>query len=307
MRVLVTGGSGFIGSHVVDALLDAGHEPRIFDHARSRHHDPAEVDTRRGELLDLDELTAAVEGCDAVLHLAAMADVGEEAVDPVHAERVNAHGTLNVLQAARTAEVGRVVYASTIWVYGNGLPGGVMDADTPLGEPRHIYTATKLAGELYCRSYASLYGLETTILRFGIPYGPRARSAAVVPSFVRRALRGEPLTIAGDGRQSRRMVYVEDLAAGVVAGLAPVAANRPYTLVGGETVTVREIPATVRETVGDVDIVHGPARAGDFGGADVSGERAASELGWRAATPFAEGVRRYVAWLAADDAAEPVS
>src|SRR5206468_12654450 len=106
-------------------------------------------------------------------------------------------------------------YASTVWVYGNAPGTGSVDEDTPLVLPTHLYTATKLAGEMYCRSYEELYGLEHTILRFGIPYGPRARGAAVVPAFVQRAQAGRALTIAGDGRQSRQFVYVEDLAAGV--------------------------------------------------------------------------------------------
>jgi UDP-glucose 4-epimerase len=117
-----------------------------------------------------------------------------------------------------------------------------------------------------------------------------------VPAFTQRALAGEPLTIAGDGSQSRRFVYVEDLAEGVVRALAPVAANRTYNLVGGEDTTVREIALAIRDVVGDVEIVHGPGRTGDFAGAPVSGRRAAEELGWSATTPFAEGVRRYVEW-----------
>ena len=141
--------------------------------------------------------------------------------DPVEAERRNARGTLHVLEAARRAGVGRVVYASTIWVYSD-TPAERHDESLPLHPPAHLYTATKLAGELYCHSYGELYGVEYTILRFGIPYGPRARPAAVVPAFVAKALAGEPLTIAGDGSQSRRFVYVEDLADGVVRALAPV-------------------------------------------------------------------------------------
>jgi UDP-glucose 4-epimerase len=149
---------------------------------------------------------------------------------------------------------------------------------------------------MYCSAYAELYGLDVTILRFGIPYGPRARPSAVIPIFVRNALAGEPLTIAGDGRQSRRFVYVEDLADGVVRALAPVAANRVYNLVGAEEVTIAEIAETVRRLVGDVEIRHVPGRAADFAGATISGERAEAELGWRPTTPFREGVRRYVEW-----------
>jgi hypothetical protein len=172
----------------------------------------------------------------------------------------------------------------------------VVDEDTPLGLPAHLYTATKLAGEMYCRSYAELYGLDYTILRFGIPYGPRCRPEAVVPKFVAKALNGDALTVAGDGSQSRRFVYVEDLAQGVVSGLQPCAANRVYNLVGDEDVTILEIAETVRSEVAPVELERVPGRTGDLGSIQVSGERAAKELGWRAATPFAEGIRRYVDW-----------
>ena len=295
MRVLVTGGAGFIGSHVVDRLRAAGHEPVIFDTRLSEWHPDGEVAHLVGDLLDRDGLVRALAGCDAVAHLAAAADVGEVAKDPVGAEELNARGTLSVLEAAREAGVKRVVYASTIWVY-DGTAAERVDEETPLGPPVHLYTATKLAGEHYCRSYAELYGLEPTILRFGIPYGPRAREAAVVPSMVNRAFAGEPLTIAGTGEQTRRFVYVEDLAEGVVRGLRPEAAGRTYNLVSEEETSIREIADTVCATVADVGVQHGPGRAGDFKGAVICGERARRELGWEAETPFAEGVRRYVAW-----------
>ncbi len=294
-RVLVTGGAGFIGSHVVDKLRDAGHEPRIFDVRPSPHHDRGEIETTLGSVTDIAALTAAMKGCDAVMHLAAAADVGEVAKAPVASEELNARGTLSVLQAAHDAGVRRVIYASTIWVYSD-TAGARVDEGTPLAPPAHLYTATKLAGELYCRSYSELYDLSYTILRFGIPYGPRARPAAVVPAFVGRALAGEPLTIAGSGEQSRRFVYVEDLAEGVVAALDPVAVDRTYNLVGDEDVSVRGIADTVKGILGDVEIVHTEGRAGDFGGAEVCGARAARELGWRPRTDFEEGVRRYVAW-----------
>jgi UDP-glucose 4-epimerase len=239
-----------------------------------------------------------VEGCDAVIHLAAIADVNHVAADPAWSETVNSRGTFEVLEAARLAGVRRVVYGSTIWVY-NGQPG-LADEDTSVQLPSHLYTATKLAGEMYCRAYAEQYGLECTILRFGIPFGPRARAAAVVPAFVKKALSGEPLTIAGDGSQARRFVYVEDLAEGVArATLAPAAANRVYNLVGSESVTIREIATIVRDLIGNVDILHVEKRAGDFSGTEVCGARAERELGWTASTPFETGVRNYVDWLRA--------
>ena len=303
-KVLVTGGAGFIGSHVVDKLIERGLEPRIFDLVPSCYH--AAVETVTGDLTSPEDVRAAVDGCDAVIHLAAIADVNHVAADPAYAEVVNSRGTFQVLEAARLAGVARVVYGSTIWVY-NGQQG-VADEDTSVQLPSHLYTATKLAGEMYCRAYAEQYGLDCTILRFGIPYGPRARAAAVVPAFVKRALGGEPLTIAGDGSQARRFVYVEDLADGVVrATLSECAANRVYNLVGDESVTIREIATIVRDLVGDVDILHVEKRAGDFSGTEVCGARAERELGWTASTPFEDGVRRYVEWVSAPAAdADPV-
>lgn len=295
MRVLVTGGSGFIGSHVVDKLREHGHEPVIYDLRPSPWHEDGTVDTRLGSITDREALERALHSCDAVAHLAAVADVNDVHASPEDAERVNARGTVAVLEAARRAGVKRIVYASTIWVYSDCEQDEV-DEDTLLPAPSHLYTSTKLAGELYCKAYQELYGIDYTILRFGIPYGPRARDAAVVPAFVNRALKGEPLTIAGDGGQSRRFVYVEDLADGVARGLEDVARNRVYNLASDENVTIKQIAETVRDLVGEVEIVHTAARPGDFGGKIVCSLRAERELGWTASTPFREGVARYVAW-----------
>ena len=295
MRVLVTGGSGFIGSHVVDKLRARGHEPVIYDLRPSPWHEPGSVDTVLGSITDREALERALHSCDAVAHLAAVADVNDVHAEPEDAERVNARGTVTVLEAARRAGVKRIVYASTIWVYSDCEPEEV-DEDTLLPPPSHLYTSTKLAGELYCKAYQELYGIDYTILRFGIPYGPRAREAAVIPAFVNKAFKGEPLTLAGDGSQSRKFVYVEDLADGVALGLEDVAVNRIYNLASDETVTIKQIAETIKQLMGDVEIVHTPARPGDFGGKIVCSQRAERELGWTAATPFSEGVRRYVEW-----------
>ena len=295
MRVLVTGGSGFIGSHVVDKLRARGHEPVIYDLRPSPWHERGSVDTVLGSITDREALERALHSCDAVAHLAAVADVNDVHAEPEDAERVNARGTVAVLEAARRAGVKRIVYASTIWVYSDCEPEEV-DEETLLPPPSHLYTSTKLAGELYCKAYQELYGIDYTILRFGIPYGPRAREAAVIPAFVNKALAGDPLTLAGDGSQSRKFVYVEDLANGVARGLDDVAVNRVYNLASDETVTIKQIAETIKELMGDVEIVHTPARPGDFGGKIVSSDRAERELGWTAATPFAEGVRRYIDW-----------
>ena len=171
MRVLVTGGGGFIGSHVVDRLLGEGITPRIFDLSPSAYHSPSEVETFTGSITDPPNLDLAMRDCDAVIHLAAVADVGHVHADPALAEEINTRGTRNVLEAACRAKVGRVVYGSTTWVYSDCAEQDV-DEETPIPAPRHLYTATKLAGENYCAGYAELFDLESTVLRFGIPYGP---------------------------------------------------------------------------------------------------------------------------------------
>ncbi|MGN6215381.1 MAG: NAD-dependent epimerase/dehydratase family protein [Solirubrobacterales bacterium] len=296
MRVLVTGGGGFIGSHVVDRLLEQGMTPRIFDLSASPYHSPLEVETFTGSITDPANLDLAMRDCDAVIHLAAVADVGHVLADPVLAEEVNTRGTLNVLETACRAKVDRVVYGSTTWVYSDCAEQEV-DEETPIPAPRHLYTATKLAGETYCAGYAELYDLESTILRFGIPYGPRARAAGVVAKFTDLAFEGKPLTIAGDGSTTRSFIYVEDLADGIVAALKPEAAGRTYNLSGDEVVTILEIAERVQENTDNCEIVHTPPRPGDFPGKTISNERALAELGWKAETSFKEGVCKYVEWV----------
>ncbi len=280
---------------MVDKLRARGYEPVIYDLRPSPWHEPGSVDTVLGSITDREALERALHSCDAVAHLAAVADVNDVHASPEEAERVNARGTVAVLEACRRAGVKRIVYASTIWVYSDCAQEEV-DEDTLLPAPSHLYTSTKLAGELYCKAYQELYGIDYTILRFGIPYGPRAREAAVIPAFVGKAMRGEPLTLAGDGGQSRRFVYVEDLADGVALACNGSATNRVYNLASDENVTIKQIAERVQQLIGDVEIVYTPARPGDFGGKVVSSERAERELGWTAATPFSEGVRRYVEW-----------
>jgi UDP-glucose 4-epimerase len=295
--VLVTGGAGFIGSHVVDSLCAQGHEPRIFDLLPSPFVD-GDVRSVRADLLDQTALDRATKDCDAVVHLAAMADVNAVAADPGHAALVNVQGTVAALEAAHANGVGRFVYASTVWVYGgvNGN-GHLLDEETPLVLPTHFYTATKLAGEMYCSSYAGLFGLQQTSLRFGIPYGPRSRPAAVVARFVALARAGQPLVVDGDGSQSRQFVYVEDLAEGVVAALNTPGASGVYNLVGEESTSIVAIAEHVRELVAAVPIEHVPGRLADLQPIQASGERAARELGWRTRTPFEAGLKRYLDWL----------
>jgi len=293
MKVLVTGGSGFIGSHVVDKLKDKGVDVRVFDATMPNFR--SDVEYYQGSILDLSSLSFAMNGVEAVMHLAAVADVKDVFNDPHYSEAINVRGTINVLEGARRAKVKRVIYGSTTWVYSDAATDQV-DETTPLHAPSHLYTATKLAGEYYCKTYSKLYDLEVAILRYGIPYGPRARDGAVIPIFVRRALSGEPLTIAGDGSQFRKFVYVEDLAEGNVLALKSIAKNKIYNLDGKDRITIKQIAETIKDILGDVKIESVPARPGDFSGKEVSSELVKKELGWEPKISFKEGVRRYIEW-----------
>ncbi len=295
MNVAITGGSGFIGSHVVDALLGAGHRVRVLD-PRPPHRPDA--DWLPADILDVGSLTGAVKGADFVFHLAAMADVNDVYADPTAAVALNVTGTANVLEAARRAEAGRVVLASTVWVYSASLPQQV-DESTCFSPDtdRHLYATTKIAAEMLCRDYQNLYKRPYTILRYGIPYGPRMRDALVIAAFIRRALAGEPLILSGGGTQHRRFVYVEDLARAHLLAMSPRAENRTYNLEGDRPVTIREIAEGVRRLIGDaVRVEVGPGRAGDLAPKEVSAARAWEELGWRPEISFEEGLRRCLAW-----------
>jgi UDP-glucose 4-epimerase len=292
MRALVTGGSGFIGSHVVDKLAERGVTVRILDTVPPHRTDVERYDV---SLLDFERLRPAMNGVDMVFHLGAVADVKDAAESPQYTDMINTRGTINVLEAARRAGVRRVIYGSTTWVYSD-TNGILLDEDSLLNAPSHIYTATKLASEYYCKAYSQLYKLPFTILRYGIPYGPRARLGAVIPIFVKKALQGEPLTIAGDGLQFRKFVYVEDLAEGNVLALKPVAENKIYNLEGSEKVSIRQIAETIQKILGKVEIKFVEGRPGDFSGKEISNRRALEDLGWEPRVSFEEGVRRYIEW-----------
>jgi len=294
MKALVTGGAGFIGSHVVDKLRDKGLEVRVFDMVLPTFR--KDIEFYHGSILDLEALRMALNGVDVVYHLAAIADVKDVYNDPYYAESINVRGTINVLEAVRrSVHVKRVIYGSTTWVYSEVAQASI-DETVPLQPPTHLYTATKIASEYYCQSYSKLYDLSVTILRYGIPYGPRARDGAVIPIFVKKALQGQPLTIAGDGSQFRKFVYVEDLAEGNVLALQSVAKNKIYNLDGRETITIKQIAEAIQQLIGHVTIQHIPSRPGDFSGKEVSSERAKRELGWEPKVPYREGLRRYVEW-----------
>jgi UDP-glucose 4-epimerase len=298
MRIAVTGGCGFIGSHVVDHLIRDGHQVMVLDVGRRWVNAAARY--RQADIFDEAALAVTMESAEAVFHLAGAADVNEVAADPVRAVRLNVEGTARVLEATRRAGVGRFVLASTVWVYGAAVGHGELTEDAPvdLRTPGHVYVATKLAAELLVHSYRDMFGLPFTILRYGIPYGPRMRDALVVARFVHAALAGEPITIAGTGEQQRNYVYVEDLADAHVRALSPAAANQTLALEGGTPVSVREIADTVCSLVRPVPVRHEPARPADYQGVSISTRLAKELLDWSPVTSFATGVRLYLDWLA---------
>jgi|SRR5215469_2654807 len=302
MRVAVTGGCGFIGSHVVDHLVSAGHDVLVIDkHQRWRNPGAGYVIT---DLFDAASLNSAMRDRDVVFHLAGAANVNEVLADPVLSLRLNVEGVGRVLDAARNQGCSRVVLASTVWVYGATIGNGERTEDAPIDLRRagHLYVSTKLAAEMVMHSYLEMYGQEFTILRYGIPYGPRMRDALVVAKFVAAAREGKPITIAGTGDQQRNFVYVEDLAEAHVLSLSPAAANQTLALEGDTPVTITEIAETVQHLVGPVPIEHVPGRAADYDGVSISNRLAKELLNWSPTTPLAEGIRRYLAWLDASAA-----
>ena len=298
-KVVVTGGSGFIGSHVVDALADAGHEIVVIDHRVRPHR--SDVQFEDVDLLDLSSVLAATRDAEHIFHLAAVSNVNYAYKYPVYSTALNVMGTTNVLESARINGAKRVHLASTVWVY-NGAPDSDEAADEAvpfhLKGAGHIYTSTKMACEMLCHNYSELYDLPFTVLRYGIPYGPRMREELLIPIFLKKALEGEPLTVAGKGEQYRKFVYVRDLAEAHVLAMSDEAKNEIYNLEGPRKVTVLEVAERIRDHVGEhVKIEMVPARPGDFGGKEVSAEKARRELSWKAEVDFEDGLAHTVQWF----------
>jgi len=297
-KVLVTGGSGFIGSHLVDKLLAAGHAVVIFDKENPRYH--SDVPHVKGNVLDLEVLIEATKGIDHIYHLAAEANVDVILKDPVCSTQVNTIGTINVLEAARRNKCRRVIFASTDWVY-----GGTRDLEVTENTflyppaPDHIYMSGKIASEMYLFNYHRLYNVDFTVMRFGIPFGPRARPQTVTHIFLKKAFNDEPITINGSGEQFRQFIYVEDLAEGCVACLKEEARNQIFNLNGPEKVSVKRIAETIKKLLKDrdVQIVFNPAREGDFKGRLVDSSKASKLLGWQPKHSYEEAVKKYIPWF----------
>jgi UDP-glucose 4-epimerase len=297
-KVVVTGGSGFIGSHVVDALMDAGHRVTVIDHRVPPHR--SDVDYEDVDLMDLSSTLNATRGAEYLFHLAAVSNVNYAYKFPVYTVALNILGTTHVWEAARVNHVQRVYLASTVWVY-NGAPNGEsLNESVPfyLDGAGHIYTSSKMACEMICHNYNQLYHVPFTILRLGIPYGPRMREELLIPTFIKKALQGQTLTVAGRGNQYRNFIYVRDLAEAHVLAMREGAANQTFNLEGPRKVTVLEVAEGIRAAIGDhVKIEFVLERPGDFGGKEVSAEKARQELGWRPTVRFEDGLQKTIEWF----------
>lgn len=300
-KVLITGGSGFIGSHVVDAMLEAGHTVTVLDkgvppHRKGVRHEDV-------DLLDFPSLMNASKGQDFIFHLAATSNVNHMQKAPVYSVQQNVVGSCNVLEAARHAGVERVVLASTVWVYNAATDTDApLDEDAPIKIARagHLYTSSKIASELLCHSYMELFSQGVTILRYGVPYGERMREELLIPSLIRKAVAGEPIVLTGDGSQFRKFIYVGDLAKAHVLAMSERAAGQTYNLEGTERVSVLEVAKGVQEMVGrGGGIEFAPSRAGDFSGRDISNRRTLDDLGWQPSVEFPSGLKRTVDWFLA--------
>ena len=302
--VLITGGAGFIGSNLARWLTDRGDRVRILDDlsiGQLRYLDEVPHDLCRGTLADPVTVRDAVAGVDAVIHLAARAGIDDSVRDPIGTFQANVTWSLGVLEAARQAGVRRFVFASSNAAAGDHEPPS---DENDLPRPVSPYGASKLAIEAYAGAYAATYGLATVSLRFSNAYGPNSfHKRSVVAAWLRAALAGEPITIHGDGAQTRDLVYVDDLAGAITAAIdAPedrVAGELFQAGTGVET-TIRELAEAVGRAVGhDLEIVHGPPRAGDVRRNVAAVEKAARVLGYRAAVTLDDGLARTAAWFAA--------
>lgn len=305
MRALVTGGAGFIGSHLVDRLLGDGANVVVLDDLStgSEHNINAAADLVVGDVCDSDLLRRCAPGVEVIFHLAARKSVARSVEQPLDTDRVNTGGTLAVLVAAHEAGIRRVVSSSSSSVYGGAEVRPTPESVVPA--PRSPYAVSKLAAEHYCRVFHELHGITAVSLRYFNVYGPRQLPsgpyAAVIPAFIAALRRGEAPEVHGDGLQSRDFTYVDDV---VAANLAAAVAEptrcggRAYNVAGGSEITLLDLLGHVETAIGQSVLPRfSPARAGDVRHSCADLAAAARDLGWSPQTSMAEGMARTVAWF----------
>jgi len=296
MKIVVVGGSGFIGSHLVDKLINDNHHVIIYDVDMPRYEQDCEF--IRGDARDLQRLLISTRKIDAIYHLAAEANVNRFYESPIFSNDITAVSTLNVLECAKVNEISRVLLASTEWIYGSGEGNEeqIIDEEAPYSQnPDHIYTSSKICAELFCKNYFQLYNVNYTIMRYGIPFGERARPATVTPIFMNKIINNEEILIHGDGSQTRQFIYVKDLAQGNVACLKKEAENQIFNLNGKQKISVLDIVQTLETILSKkAKIKLSEQRKGNFQGRYISSEKAKSILGWEAEMNYMEAMRKYV-------------
>jgi UDP-glucose 4-epimerase len=303
--VLVTGGAGFIGSHLVEALAAQGRTVRVLDdlstgQASNLDHIAAKPELIRGCVTDADAVARAAEGCEVVFHLAALASVAKSVEDPPASHAACATGALNVLNAARKAGARRLVYAGSASAYGGASDPAGQDEDTPL-VALSPYAAAKLAGEFYAQSFAHTYGFETVRLRFFNVFGPRQRAdspySGVIAIFAALLASGRTPTIFGDGLQSRDFVFVTDVVqALLLASEVPGVSGRVYNVGTGGSVTLLDLIRELNAILGTNAMpTFAPPRAGDVRDSRAKIGRIRAELGYAPKVTFADGLRQTLA------------
>jgi len=300
---LVTGGAGFIGSHLVEALLVRGDTVRVLDDLSSGHlenlsHVIDRIDFIEGNIRDGATVQRATSGVDFIFHLAALVSVTKSMAEPTEAELINAVGTLNVLNAAKAADVQRLVLSSTCAVYGDDptLP----KTETMGPQPKSPYAISKLAAEYYCQIFNESFGLETVILRYFNIFGPRqdpsSAYSGVISIFVDKLSQGLAPTIFGNGQQTRDFVFVDDVVrANLLAAEAPKASREIFNIGTGRPISVNQLFENLRHIFNrDLKPDYRPARTGDILHSYANPSRAKTVLGWQAQVDFEKGLKRLV-------------
>lgn len=300
---LVTGGAGFIGSHIVDALVAEEKRVRVLDNfstgfRANLSHVADRIELIEGDISDATVVRKAVANVDTVFHEAALASVPRSVADPLATHQACVTGTLTVLDEARRAGVRRVVYAASSSAYGNSAWASKREADLP--SPLSPYAAAKFAGESYCRAFFESYGLETVCLRYFNVFGPRQDPngpyAAVIPRFITRMLAGESPIIFGDGHQSRDFTFVQNVAqANLAAARAPNVGGKTYNVAMGRSYSLLELVAALNEILGTkLSPIFEPVRTGDVRDSLADTSRAQQDLGYEPATTFRDGLQTTV-------------